>query len=276
MSIEREQNLIQQIDSLNVPSGQLALWSLGQAGFAIKGGSTVVYIDPYLSDSVAESGGPERRFPPPLNPGSIKHAQAVFATHEHIDHLDVATLKPLMSASPNAKLVTSKQGRDMAVEAGIAAERIIAARLGEVRSIADFRYTAVPAAHYEYEVNDGYSRWMGFLLECNGVTVYHAGDTIIFRELVEALQGKQIDIALLPFNGRDYFREQQDLIGNLWPREVVQLAEQLEARVLIGTHNDMFSENRVNPALLFDALDQHAPWQRCHLLQPGELYLYAG
>ena len=42
--------LIAQIDDLVVPQGQLALWSLGQAGFAITGGDTIAYIDPYLSD----------------------------------------------------------------------------------------------------------------------------------------------------------------------------------------------------------------------------------
>ena len=38
----------------------------------------------------------------------------------------------------------------------------------------------------------------------------------------------------------------------------------------------IFAGNRVNPGTLFDELDRRAPWQRCHLLQPGELYLYAG
>ena len=53
--------LKEQIDRLVVPQGQLALWSLGQAGFVLKGGATIVYIDPYLSDSVADGGGPARR-----------------------------------------------------------------------------------------------------------------------------------------------------------------------------------------------------------------------
>jgi L-ascorbate 6-phosphate lactonase len=74
----------------------------------------------------------------------------------------------------------------------------------------------------------------------------------------------------------DFFREQQDIVGNLWPREAVELAVAIQARVLIGIHNDLFDTNRVNPGRLFDELDRRAPWHRCHLLQPGELYLYAG
>jgi L-ascorbate metabolism protein UlaG (beta-lactamase superfamily) len=269
--------LIDQIESFDVPPGQLALWALGQAGFAIKGGVTTAYIDPYLSDSIAETGGPQRRFPPPLDPASITHAQVVFATHEHADHADHATLGPLMTASPTAVLVTSTQGRKIAIDAGVQSERIVVPQLGRRVEAAGLFYTAIPAAHYAYEVDDtNRSRWMGFLIECNGVTLYHAGDTIVIPQLLDALKGKHIDIALLPFNGRDFFREQQDLIGNLWSREVVDLATQLKARVLIGMHNDLFEENRVNPAMLWDELERRASWQRCHLLQPGELYLYAG
>lgn len=276
MSMERGQPLIAQIESLSVPPGQLALWSLGQSGFVLKGDGAIAYIDPYLSNSIAASGGPERRFPGPLDPSMVNHALVIFTTHEHADHTDLATLVPLMTASPQAQLVTSPQGRAIAVDAGIAPTRITVPQLGQRVELGDLAYTAIPAAHYRYEVDaEGHSRWMGFLIECNGVTLYHAGDTIIIPELLDALAGRAIDLALLPINGRDSFREQQDIIGNLWPREAVELALRLNARVLIGIHNDLFDVNRVNPALLFDELDRRAPWQRCHILQPGELYLYA-
>jgi L-ascorbate metabolism protein UlaG (beta-lactamase superfamily) len=276
MNAERTQALYDRIEGLAVPRGQLALWSLGQAGFAIKGGSTIAYIDPYLTGSIASAGG-SRRFPAPLDPASIAHAQIVFTTHEHLDHADASTLGPLMAASPGAVLVASPQSRDIALGADVPAERIAVPRLGERVELAGLAYTAIPAAHYDYEVDEEeHSRWMGYLIECNGVTLYHAGDTVIIPQILEALSGVSIDIALLPFNGRDYFREQRNIVGNMWPREAVALAAQLHAGVLIGIHNDLFEANRVSPGLLFDEVDRQSPWQRCHLLQPGELYLYAG
>ncbi len=269
--------LIAQIDRLAVPVGQMALWSLGQAGFVIKGGDTIAYIDPYLSDSIAESGGPQRRFRIPIDPAQVRHAQVVFATHEHMDHADGPTLRALMAASPQATLITSPQGRAIALQADVAAERIVIPRLGEKVALAGLRYSAIPAAHYGYEVDAaGHSRWMGFLITCNGVTLYHSGDTLIIPQIFEALAGESIDLALLPINGRDYFREQRQIIGNIWPGEAIELALQLKARVLLPIHNDLFAENRVNPGRLFDELDHRAPFQRCHMLQPGELYLYAG
>src|SRR5262245_51843525 len=160
------QELIAQIDRLIVPSRQIVLWSLGQAGFAIKGGDTIAYIDPYLSDSIAEGGGPQRRFRIPIDPAEIRHAQVVFATHEHMDHADEPTLRALMAASPQATLVTSPQGRAIALEGDVADERIVTPRLGDEAALGGLSYTAIPAAHYSYEVDAaGHSRWMGFLIK---------------------------------------------------------------------------------------------------------------
>ena len=269
-------DLMVQIERLHVPSGQLALWALGQSGFVFKGGETIGVIDPYLSDAIAGAGGPQRRFPPPLQPLDLARANLVFATHEHADHADLPTLGPLMAAS-QATLITSTQVAAIAQEFAIAAARIVTPKLGERTTLAGLSFTAIPAAHYEFEVDTaGHSRWMGFLIECNGVTFYHAGDTLVFPALLESLQGAEIDLALLPINGRDFFREAQLITGNLWPNEGISLAQRLGAKVLIAMHNDLFSENRVPAGLLFDELDRTAPFHRCHMLQPGELYLYAG
>lgn len=276
MTLYAGPELYAQIDRLAVPSGQLALWSLGQAGFVIKGGSTIAYIDPYLSDSIADAGGPGRRFPVPLDPATIAHAAVVLTTHAHADHVDPATLVPLLRASPEAVLVTTAEGAAQARDAGIDDARIVTPRLGQTIEPGGLRVTAIPAAHYDLEVEDGLARWQGYLIACNGVTLYHSGDTLVVPELLLALEDTAIDLALLPINGRDFVREEQQIVGNLWPGEAVALSQRLGARVLIGMHNDLFAGNRISPGMLFDELDRQAPWQRCHLLQPGELYLYAG
>jgi L-ascorbate 6-phosphate lactonase len=270
--------LTAQIDRLAVPYGQLAIWALGQAGFVLKGGETIAYIDPYLS----EDPGVPRRFPPPVQPGDVRHATVVFATHEHLDHADAKTLGPLMAASPQATLVTSPQGRQIARDADVAAERIVTPPLGERRELAGLAYTAIPAMHgldsasaYRFEVDgEGRARWMGFRIELNGVAVYHAGDTIVFPELLDAVRDSRPDITMLPINGRDHYRERTGIVGNLWPGEAVELAKEIGGKLLLAYHNDLFAGNRVAPGLLYDELDRRAPFMPCHTLQPGELYLY--
>lgn len=266
--------LVDQIVHLQVPYGQLALWSLGQAGFIIKGGKTLACIDPFLSSGP----GLTRRIPIVLEPGALSDLDIVFATHEHLDHADPLTLGPMLAASENAVLVTSPQAAAIAQSVGVAEACIITPALGQRHEHAGLAWTALPAAHYSYELDaQGCSRWMGFVIECNGVTIYHSGDTIMFPELTHALQelkqGQPIDLALLPINGRDYMREAVDIVGNLWPHEAVEVARLLGVRTLIGMHNDLFAANRVAPGLLYDAVDRIAPDLCCHTLQAGELYL---
>lgn len=270
-------DILTQIERLVVPEGQLALWALGQSGFVIKGGDMVACIDPYLSDAItSDMGGPPRCFPAPLDPATLTSAQVVFTTHEHADHTDPATLLPLLDASPDALVVGTSQTRAMLQKQGVAPQRIVVPKIGDTLRVDELTYTAVPAAHYVYDVDDsGYARWMGFLICLNGVTLYHAGDTVIVPELLRTLDGVEIDIALLPFNGRDFFREESNLVGNMLPSEAVQFASRIKAHTMIGVHNDLFATNRVGTDELFAALDRYAPRQRCHVLQPGELYLYA-
>lgn len=275
MSIVTGAALREQIAALHLPPGWLALWSLGQAGVVIKGAASVVVIDPYLSDAVARAGGPPRRFPPPIAPDQLDLVDIVFCTHEHLDHTDPDTLRPLLAAAPRAPVVVSRQGADLLRAASIDPRRLIVPRLGETHAHGDLRWTAVPAAHETVAIDaEGYSRWMGFVIECNGVTLFHAGDTIPCDELHAALEGRAIDLALVPINGRDYYRNQQDLLGNCLPREAAELAQRIGAQVLIPIHNDLFDSNRLNPAQLWDELDRRFPYLRCHALQPGELYLY--
>ena len=265
------------LDQLAVPHGMMALGALGQSGFAIKAGDAIAYIDPYLSDPSAPGGGSRRAIPVVVAPDRISHAAVVLCTHEHSDHTDPATVLPIVHASPTAPVFASAQGRDLLAAAGLGAERIVVPALGEAHTVGDMRITAVPAAHYTYEVDaDGHSRWMGFLIEAGGVTLYHAGDTIIVPEQLEAVRDRRIDLALLPINGRDYFREQRNIVGNMTPREAAELCALLQPRVLIPMHNDLFAGNRVNPSELVAELERVAPRQRFHFLQPGEIFVYCG
>jgi L-ascorbate metabolism protein UlaG (beta-lactamase superfamily) len=50
-------------------------------------------------------------------------------------------------------------------------------------------------------------------------------------------------VALLPVNGRSYFREQQDLAGNLDVRDAVALATRIGAHTLVPIHWDLMEGN---------------------------------
>lgn len=273
--------LIEQMNKLRVPPGCLAIWGLGQMGLALKGaGPEVVYIDPCLSD-VVRLKLPEqadiftRAFDPPLEPALIDNAAYVLCSHEHLDHTDPLTLGPIAVASPAARFVISGWAHDPLDEAEIAAERRIVPPTDRTIELGPLRLSAIPAAHYELEHDQRGQRWLGFLIEWNGVTLYHSGDTIIYPGLLDRLGAlPPADVAVLAVNGRDAYRDSHNITGNLLPLEAAWLARELGWDVLIGGHNDLYAWNTIAPGALAEACARLCPRQRLHNLQPGELFLY--
>lgn len=66
--------LIRDIDVCRPQPGQCALWWLGQHGFAVRLGDTVLYIDAFLTDL------PGRQVPPLLEPSQVTNAHLVLGS----------------------------------------------------------------------------------------------------------------------------------------------------------------------------------------------------
>ena len=201
------QALIHQINTLSVGHGSLALWSLGQAGLVLKGGETIAYLDPYLTNSIDEAAF-ARQFPSPLAPKEVTNNHVVFCTHEHRDHTDAATVTPLAQASPRATFVGPANSRDILLACAIDDDRISVPQVNQSYTVQGVEFSAIPAAHYglDYDPERGY-RWLGYVITLNGVTLYHTGDTIWFDSLLDHLRPHQIDITAIPVNGRDWMRD---------------------------------------------------------------------
>ena len=94
--------LRREIEATDLPAGLISLWSLGNLGFVFKAGrgQPTLAFDPYLTDSIEHNQpGTEfvRAFAPPLQPEDLA-VDAVLITHEHDDHLDLATLVRALAA----------------------------------------------------------------------------------------------------------------------------------------------------------------------------------
>lgn len=274
-------DLIEQMQRTQIIPNSLAIWGLGQIGVALKGPDACIYIDPCLSDVVREQFGDwwERAYDPPLLPQEVTNADYYFITHEHLDHLDPLTVGPVAKASPNAHFVATGWCRDLLAELDVDEARVIVPPALEPIELpgTSMRVTAVPSAHYEKEYDEGKGyRWFGYIIEWNGVTFYHAGDTIIYPDYIETLKSLPTpDLALLPVNGRDYYRETDaGAVGNLLPVEAARLAHDLGWDTIIPGHNDLYPNNAIPQADIVDALQRVAPRQKFKMLQPGELYYY--
>jgi L-ascorbate 6-phosphate lactonase len=270
-------DLISGIDGLRVGERALAFWGLGQVGIAIKGPQGVLYVDPYLTDSDGEGGSLERAFPPPLRPDEVTNAGAVLLTHDHVDHTDPKTILPLSETSPDVRFVVPFTSHDTLVAAGLEADRLIVPDVGQPFRAAGAKVTAVPSAHTELERDTERGHpYLGYVIECNGVTVYHAGDTVVYDGLIERLSAWKIDVAFIPINGRDYFRTARNIVGNTDFREAAELAEALDFGLLVPTHYDLIPGNTADPGHFVSHLYSLNPMRRHKLLRPGELLYFVG
>jgi L-ascorbate 6-phosphate lactonase len=256
-------NLATVIRDLSLPSGSLAVFWLGGAGFAFKTSSgKIVYVDPYLSDSLDHFYSWKRLpgSPIPFPPSEVE-ADLVLATHAHEDHLDphsipdIATSSEAIIAGPT---LCAQTMRDW----GIEAERIVEINRGETRKIAGVPVSAV-FAHHESEAGASQPDAVGFVLDLEGTIVYHSGDTLYHPQL-QGVSSFEPDIMLVCINGQ---------YGNMTPEEAGRLTNQVEPDVVIPMHWGLVSENTADPADFVAALVREGSRARPVVIGPGDSYL---
>ena len=75
-------------------------------------------------------------------------------------------------------------------------------------------------------------------------SLYHSGDTLWYQGMVDQIRPYEIDVAMLPINGRDPKRK---VAGNLGCVEAARLGVAIRADLVIPCHYDMFTFNTANP-----------------------------
>jgi L-ascorbate 6-phosphate lactonase len=273
--------LIDEINATQPQAGEVAIWWLGQSGYAFKSASALLYIDLYLSEHLttkyANSSKPHIRMTEaPLRGEQIANAVWVLASHKHSDHLDPGTLPALMRASPTARLILPAALVEHAVSLGLARERLVPTRGNETLRLSPQTVAvhSLPSAHPDFDDTPelGYP-FLGFVLEMDGVRLYHSGDTLVYNGLVERLQAFDPDVLFLPINGTDAQRAALQVPPNMNHHEAVALAEAVKARLTIPHHYDMFTFNTVDVGEFERAAQAAGILYR--VLRCGERFVYS-
>jgi L-ascorbate metabolism protein UlaG (beta-lactamase superfamily) len=269
-------DLPRRITDARPPPGSVALFRLGQAGFALRAQGSTLLIDPFLSERA------DRIAPPPVAPHDLGGVDAILVTHEHRDHLDVASLPELLDASPGARLIVpAPLVADVAALVGSA--RVIGAWVDQDIAVAGAHVTPVPALHgitvadaytFGRELSGGLCRYLGYVIDLGGVRIYHAGDTIGYEGMAELLRALHVDVALLPINGRDAGREARGIVGNLGPAEAADLAAAAAIPTLVPMHYDGIAGNTASVDELTRYASRHSGL-RIRVLAIGEEALFA-
>ncbi len=153
---------------------------LGHSGVKIKGSKTL-YIDPFLTDNPAASTTPEE----------IEEADVVIVTHHHGDHLGDAYA---ICKKTGATLVAI---HEVAVEGeaeGITVEGMNIGGSVEAQGVKVHMVTAIHSA----EKGDP----AGVVIELDGKTLYHAGDTALTYDMKLIGEFFHPDLSFIPIGDR--------------------------------------------------------------------------
>jgi L-ascorbate metabolism protein UlaG (beta-lactamase superfamily) len=248
------------------------LWWLGQSGFLLQWQGHHLLFDPYLSDSLtrkyALTDKPHVQMTERVvAPESLDFIQVITSSHNHTDHLDAVTLKPLLDLNPRLELVIPEANREFVADRlNVILELPLGLNAGDSVRLPPFIIHAVPAAHEQLEKDDaGRHRYLGYVVQAGPWTIYHSGDTVLYPGMVNTLRTWPIDVALLPING---CLPERRVAGNLWGHEAAQLAHDIGARCVIPCHYEMFEFNTATPDEFVATC--RALQQPHHILRAGE------
>jgi len=227
------------------------VWWLGQSGFLLQWNGRCVLFDPYLSDSLtkkyASTQKPHIRMSElVIQPDLLDFIDVVTSSHNHTDHLDGETLKPLLRRCKDISFIIPEANRKFVAERVECPQEFpLGLNDGESLTIDGFTFHGVPSAHNQLERDqEGRCKFMGLVVTFGRFSVYHSGDTLWYEGLEKLLKPFQVDVAFLPINGNDPAR---GVAGNLDAREAAQLGKEIGARVVIPHHYNMFVFNTADP-----------------------------
>ncbi|SCE70656.1 L-ascorbate metabolism protein UlaG, beta-lactamase superfamily [Micromonospora coriariae] len=141
-----------------------------------------VLIDPVWSERCSPSAmvGPRRLHEPPVRLDELPRLDAILISHDHYDHLDMATVRELVARQSAPFLVPLGVGAHLD-RWGVPADRIIELDWSDSHQIDGLKVTATPAQHFSGRGlrRDG-TLWSSWVIEGRSRKVFYTGDSGYF------------------------------------------------------------------------------------------------
>lgn len=213
---------------------------VGHASVLIQVAGLNILTDPVWSDRVSplSFAGPRRYNPPGIAFEELPPIDVVLLSHNHYDHLDLATLKRLSRS--HAPRVITPLGNDMVIRRRIARLEVTTGDWGDAFRLGEgVEVVLHPANHWSARSlrDRRFALWAGFVLRTPEGIVYFAGDTgygsgEIFRAVREAFGPPRV--ALIPIGAYEprWFMAPQ----HTNPEEAVRILQDTGAQQGLGIH----------------------------------------
>ena len=193
-------------------------------------------------------------------------ADLYLVTHHHADHLDPDTI-PVIAKSPKTIFVVAPDCRLFLNELGVPKNRYTVLGEGEEWQSEEIKVRAIFADHGELAPDA-----QGFLIEVEGIKIYHTGDTAFRPEEIISSLRTEVDIMIAPINGQ---------YGNMTALEACKLASLIKPKILIPCHFWMFLEHvsergKGDPATFLKQVAKLSNDIEGIVMAPGEQLEYPG
>lgn len=247
-----------------INGGGLRVTMVGHASLLIQTAGLNILTDPVWSARVSplSFAGPKRVNPPGIALGDLPPIDLVLVSHNHYDHLDLATLKRLHAA--HDPLVVTPLGNDAIIRGRVPDMRVCTGDWGDRFELDGAAIHLEPAHHWSARGTKDrrMALWSGFVVETSAGKIYFAGDTgfhdgINYRHVAEKHGG--VRLAILPIGAYEPRWFMAPHHQN--PDEAVRAMQLCNAAYAAGCHwgtfhltNEPIEEPRTQ---LLEALDAH-------------------
>jgi L-ascorbate metabolism protein UlaG (beta-lactamase superfamily) len=231
------------VEVIRLPAETLQATWLGHASVLIQSQGMNVLTDPILTTRASPFAwfGPKRQTKAPITIDELPAIDVIVISHNHYDHMDIATLKAIDQKQATPPMVIVPLGD---------AKRLRKAGLRHVeeldwwQSIATkhkpaMTVTLTPARHWSlrqfFPSDRDQSLWGSYVISHGQQSVFFAGDTgytPAFQEIGQRLG--PFSLAILPigaYEPRDYLKAQ-----HVNPAEAVQMHQDLKAQISLPVH----------------------------------------
>ena len=232
------------------PAMQPAVTWIGHATTLVQAGGLNVLTDPMFSEraSPVQWAGPKRAQPPGVALADLPAIDVVLISHNHYDHLDVASVKALDARARGATVFLVPLGlKPWFKDIGI--ENVVELDWWQSRQVGGVRFHLTPVQHWSARgVGDRrQTLWGGWAAFSPDFHWYFSGDTGYspdFKDtrahfMAEEANGGSFDLALIAVGAYkpEWFMHGQ----HVTPAEAVAIHRDLGARRSMGVHWGTFT-----------------------------------
>lgn len=288
---EWHQMLNLEIEKAKFPKGSFGVWMLGGPSWAFKsaGGATFL-VDNYSGSSLNSeyhycgvcrtSGAPYltwvRTNPHVIDPWKMqKDLDYVFATHHHQDHADYYTVMATLDTT-TCKYVGPLNTCKLFRKWGVPEERIVQVKPGDSFKCKDVtvkvekNYDTMACMTGDYDPSkpcDFDINAVSYIMDTGENSVIFLGDTLYHDGYRAVGARNKIDLVIT-----DMGHNAPGATDKMNPWDVMRVAQNLGAKVVIPDHYENWASSEIDPHQLTRIVEENDPNLKVCIMKSGGLY----